>query len=696
MKLSELQTRSWPLRTEGAVTDLLNSRPDALDCYHPVPRPLCLGGSGRRILGLDRRGDVENVISLDPSLGALYLEGVIDRFDVYADRSEMLCGDAGDVREVSHCGDYLVCRRADATLYFLRWSEAERDYTPIGEMPTALDFSVERVPAGTMSFAIPATEWGVKAADLRSSIPDQARRRTADAVRRAWADAVDSATRAGYLLQPTTVRVMARLWDSSVFCVSESVRVPGADWQGYDRFLLPVAFDSDGNGTGISGGTFTLEPYRVKVTLGALEQPLWNDVFRCVELYAEPERSPLSAGECSVTYAVANRAMAVYMPTHPRREMEGWLGSGPWRLALSSPLPAGELEFGRPEGKTLDELPTQAPLTGEADVMLGHGAFLHIARGSRLVTTEAGNPLAAVSSTSFGSRIKALAAMPGAGGAYTRQYIYVCTESAIFALTCDALGRHTNCRPVSPQTLTDPARILSADDAVYALCDSGALLRLRSARADTLFRGLPLFGALQWDATANELWLMQCAEAPRCAGASEDEAPTDVVLQLGAPWLAYRRDVRAACAVPQCGRVLFADAAGTLCQARSYLGYDAFADRAEQARLRMVADAPGSRWLGLRGAAMAPAAFDITVRAENETLMLSTASIGADTADSALHHVAGTTTEWDHYGRRHFLLPVVMPCTAPTAISPSRVELTLAGRWNTLETPVLLPLANRK
>ena len=236
MKLSELQTRSWPLRTEGAVTDLLNSRPDALDCYHPVPRPLCLGGSGRRILGLDRRGDVENVISLDPSLGALYLEGVIDRFDVYADRSEMLCGDAGDVREVSHCGDYLVCRRADATLYFLRWSDAERDYTPIGEMPTALDFTVERVPVGTMSFAIPATEWGVKAADLRSSIPDQARRRTAEAVRRAWADAVDSATRAGYLLQPTTVRVMARLWDGSVFCVSESVRVPGADWQGYDRF----------------------------------------------------------------------------------------------------------------------------------------------------------------------------------------------------------------------------------------------------------------------------------------------------------------------------------------------------------------------------------------------------------------------------------------------------------------------------
>ena len=207
-------------------------------------------------LRIDRRGDVENVISLDPSLGALYLEGVIDRFDVYADRSEMLCGDAGDVREVSHCGDYLVCRRADATLYFLRWSDAERDYTPIGEMPAALDFTVERVPVGTMSFAIPATEWGVKAADLRSSIPDQARRRTAEAVRRAWADAVDSATRAGYLLQPTTVRVMARLWDGSVFCVSESVRVPGADWQGYDRFLLPVAFDSDGNGTGISGGTF--------------------------------------------------------------------------------------------------------------------------------------------------------------------------------------------------------------------------------------------------------------------------------------------------------------------------------------------------------------------------------------------------------------------------------------------------------
>ena len=74
MILDNMQQRSWPLHIHGNVMDLENSRPDTFDCFHPVVLPTLLAITGRKMVGIDRRGEFDNIISLDAEKGILYLE----------------------------------------------------------------------------------------------------------------------------------------------------------------------------------------------------------------------------------------------------------------------------------------------------------------------------------------------------------------------------------------------------------------------------------------------------------------------------------------------------------------------------------------------------------------------------------------------------------------------------------------------
>lgn len=676
MILSTHQYRSWPLVTEGPVTNLRDSRPDSFGNFHPLPLPDKLADTDLLLLGLDRRGDVENLIGLDTADNSLYLEGIIDSDDAYSPRHELIAQRVGPVVETAACGDFLLCRRSDASLLFLKWDADTAFYRCLGTLPGTPSFSLTAVEMGSSVFKVPAVTFSRPVTDLRADIPDHARSRIADAVNRAWTEAVESCDAANMFLQPVTVRVALRLFDGSLFSVSGPMRSPGTAWQGYDRVMLSPLFDADGNASGTAPSSFTLNPYRLRLSVDDFDHDLWNELFSALEVYVEPEKDILADGECSMSFSQQNNALSVFLSTRPKADMEGMLGSGLYAFSTASALPVAEpLLFGPPHGASLEEMPSLQSSTGTADVLLGHGAFLHIARGNRLLTTAPSNPLIQVSATDAGSRIRALAALPAGGGAYTRQYLYLCTDHGIYALTYDRDGMHTNCRPISPHRVSDPAHIVATDECVYALTDAGTLLCLRNANPQTLLRALPFFGALAWDRHADELWLM---------GESQRTPETSLVIQLSGAKRAFCRSVAPDYPVPQSGRVMY-KSDGALFMARSYAPFFADPDTLQEAELTLRLDPPIGRLMMLQGCANAPFSISMTLKAENETLMRTCAPAELDDENRVV--LATTEAAEEGNGMRSFALPFAAPAPHLFSAAPSRYTLRVTGKWRMLDYP---------
>lgn len=134
---------------------------------------------------------------------------------------------------------------------------------------------------------------------------------------------------------------------------------------------------------------------------------------------------------------------------------------------------------------------------------------------STVVTMRRGNPFVTRATTSgAGGHITRIHAQQSGGGAYTRQYLYLFSDTGIVALTHDMHGDHTNCRPVSRQRVTGTYRVAEADTAVWALSDSGLLLRLTDAKVTTMLRGMATHYRLGVSDTSGELWLMPDDTAP--------------------------------------------------------------------------------------------------------------------------------------------------------------------------------------
>lgn len=125
-----------------------------------------------------------------------------------------------------------------------------------------------------------------------------------------------------------------------------------------------------------------------------------------------------------------------------------------------------------------------------------------------LVTMARGNPFVEKANTPYaGGLITHIEAQQSGGGAYTRQYLYLFTDSGIVALTHDMEGRHCNCRPISRRRVEGLRRVAVADGYVYALAADGTLLSLRDSSATPLLRGMMADGFLGADDTQARLWI---------------------------------------------------------------------------------------------------------------------------------------------------------------------------------------------
>lgn len=152
---------------------------------------------------------------------------------------------------------------------------------------------------------------------------------------------------------------------------------------------------------------------------------------------------------------------------------------------------------------------------------------------SAVVTMRPGNPFVAAGTTEVTQgTVSALAAQPSGGGAFTRQYIYAFSDRGVTALTHDPQGRHTNFRPLSPEPVTSPRRVVAAESGVYTFSDRGSLIRLHNALASVLLSDMPAASALVWHSPVRELWILPA----ECSGCTDS-----LVIQPVAEFRAYVR-----------------------------------------------------------------------------------------------------------------------------------------------------------
>lgn len=148
-------------------------------------------------------------------------------------------------------------------------------------------------------------------------------------------------------------------------------------------------------------------------------------------------------------------------------------------------------------------------LSAVADLCDDDADTAHTASSGTVMTMQRGNPLICKCITRHaGGDISLIRAQQSGGGAYTRQYLFLFSDTGITALTHDMDGTHRNCRPVSRQRIDNALRVVAADEGVWALSDTGTLLRLCDARVMPVLRGLDPASRLGALASTGELWIL--------------------------------------------------------------------------------------------------------------------------------------------------------------------------------------------
>lgn len=130
--------------------------------------------------------------------------------------------------------------------------------------------------------------------------------------------------------------------------------------------------------------------------------------------------------------------------------------------------------------------------------------------GGTVVTMARGNPFVPYCETpGAAGSIMHIEAQRSGGGAYTRQYLYLFSDTGVSALTHSMTGEHTNCRPISGRVVTDRRRVCSCDEGVFAVCDDGSLVRFRDSKVHVLMRGVGRASRLLCSQESGEIWLLR-------------------------------------------------------------------------------------------------------------------------------------------------------------------------------------------
>lgn len=528
MIFSKHQNRCAPIRTDGSFVNLFNLRP------HPVstrrrsssssstssdyvltgvcgPKPLC--DVTRTPVGVDRRNMRTNLLTIDDA-GNLYFEGVIDDESRFTPRGELIAAAIGKPLGMARAGRFLVLCLANGDLFYLLWEGRVADYTALGRLPAVPSITVERVDEAVSPMYVDPVVFPKPVEQTSSTIPEDAAAAVDRAVTVAWQESLRTARNNGRFVQPVKIRVALRLFDDSLYAMSDPVTVGSADTlAGYGRALL-VPILSNGYLIGTEKSQGGVNTYHLGITISNIPAGVWTTVIKKVEVYVSDEPDVLNGSAGTVTYSAGTPAVVARLGIRPRQEVMESISSQRMRPLVSEPI--RNITDGEPftvNNTTVvaEDVDTVTPPLAKADCIAGAGAFLHICNGSVVSTMRRNNPFACSASTDSGAEIYAMNPLPAAGGAYTRSYLYLMTDSGITALTHDAQGRHANCRPIAPYMVENPDAVVHGGNGVWALSTCGMLMYLKGSAVEYVMSGLNPASTLGWDQRSDELWILPSA-----------------------------------------------------------------------------------------------------------------------------------------------------------------------------------------
>lgn len=509
MKFDEIQ-RGWPedeVVTTGKMALIENMRPACDGSHVAVRGPKAAGRirEGYMAVCHDRRDDMYNIISFNGA--ELAFEGSIDSDGEYDFRGEHICSLAEEPAEYGAAGEYLVIKMADGQLKFMLWEADLHEYTWLGNLPELPEVRISVCEEAGYEAILNGVSFKNVVADLREGIPEEISRQVSRAVRGRIEEATAELRKAGKWVQPVMARIGYRLWDGTLYALSDAIRIDGMKgYFGGERVTLDVIRTGDGF-TGTAESVVTVPAYSLKVEYPGLGSGEWSRVIRYIEIYVSEEQEPLDSEDGKVTYSSSSGKIGVILPMRDIGALEGELPHQRVIMTLRETADrgiAGKLTNAASIRSAEMVTGIDAP-SKRADHICGHGGYLHLSRGGEVITMARNNPLRASGRTQTGSKVEHIAAQPTGGGAYTRQYIYIFSESGISALLHDMAGEHRNCRPIS--SMTRGGGCVACEEGLAIITGEGCLAMLRDSKVRVLMRGLSRNCGIAWHRGRNELWI---------------------------------------------------------------------------------------------------------------------------------------------------------------------------------------------
>lgn len=410
-------------------------------------------------------------------------------------------------------GEFLVLRLADGSLFYLLWNADLETYSALGPLPGFGGIGVEAVAQREVTATVAPAGFSSVVSDPRAVDLPTVARATVAAVRAAFRDASSQAAADGCWTQPVAVRMAWRLWDGSLLHVTPPVIPSGVEPSAGGRVQLPLTA-SDKGYAGTGEGSLSLPSYRLTAVISEALPEAWRDVVRTLEIWVTDEPDILT-GDAGVglVQSPSGFTVGVTLVRRSAAEVERMLEWATLGKMKTLDTAAGGLTVDilrQPfAGTPLDVSVVPAVAPSSAVCIASHGDRLYVASGTgAIVSTMRGNPfVTADTSLAPGGSVRAIAAQPSGGGAYTRQYVYLFTDRGISALTHDNDGRHRTLRMVSQSVVSGREAVAAVSDAVYALDESGVLLRLSDSKAVAAGRGFQDFRALAFERRFDELLL---------------------------------------------------------------------------------------------------------------------------------------------------------------------------------------------